>query len=289
MNMIFLGTGAAEGSPSYYCRCTLCTRIRAAGGKDIRSRSSFRIDGQHQIDFSPDIFHQMVTLGLDTYDLEHLLITHTHKDHFDIAEIMSKMSRIEHNGKPMHIYLSAPAAEWAINLIEAYGLKWEGTQRSKAFVMHPLHYYESYEAGRLQLVTVPSSHRASAKNELAINYLITLPNGKKLLYASDTGWYTEETWRFLEGYTVDFLIMECTFGNREGYPLYAESHLDIPNYLLMLERMREIGLIREHTQVWATHINTAHHLLHDEMQQVFDQSGHRVTVAYDGLSIQDKL
>lgn len=290
MNMTFLGTGAAEGAPSYFCRCQLCSRIREAGGPNIRSRSSFRIDAQHQIDFSPDIFYQMTKLGLDVFDLEHLLVTHTHKDHFDVGEIMSKLNRIEHNHKPLHIYLSEPAAEWSGKLLEVYGLDaapgrsdWGGR-----FIIHPLRYFESYEAGRLRVTTVPGNHYAMGRNEMAINYLIALPDGRKLLYASDTGWYTEETWRFLEGKSVDLLIMECTFGNREGYPKYAGSHLDIPNYVLMLERMKEIGLVNERTPVWATHINTAHQLLHDEMQEEFDRTGHRVVVEYDGLSIDEE-
>ncbi|MBW7460230.1 hypothetical protein K0U00_39825, partial [Paenibacillus sepulcri] len=268
----------------------LCSRIRETGGPNIRSRSSFRIDAQHQIDFSPDIFYQMTKLGLDMFDLEHLLVTHTHKDHFDVGEIMSKLNRIEHNHKPLHIYLSEPAAEWSGKLLDVYGLDaapgrsdWGGR-----FIIHPLRYFESYEAGRLRVTTVPGNHYAMGRNEMAINYLIALPDGRKLLYASDTGWYTEETWRFLEGKSVDLLIMECTFGNREGYPKYADSHLDIPNYVLMLERMKEIGLVNERTPVWASHINTAHQLLHDEMQEEFDRTGHRVVVAYDGLSIDEE-
>ncbi|SFJ55212.1 phosphoribosyl 1,2-cyclic phosphate phosphodiesterase [Paenibacillus sp. UNC496MF] len=287
MNMTFLGTGAAEGVPSYFCRCTLCSRIREAGGRNIRSRTSFRIDAQHQIDFSPDIFYQMIKLGLDVYDMEHLLITHTHKDHFAVGEIMSKLNRIEHNNRPLHVYLSEPAAEWSAKLLAVYDLdatpgrsNWDGK-----FIIHPLRYFESYDVGRLKVTTVPGNHYGMSRSELAINYLIELPDGRKLLYASDTGWYTEATWRFLEGKSVDLLIMECTFGNREGYPKYADSHLDIPNYALMPERMKEIEFVHEHTRVWATHINTAHHLLHDEMQAEFDRSGHRVVVAYDGLAI----
>src|SRR5690554_3138842 len=76
LEYVFLGTGAAEAIPCYYCRCSYCSYARQHGGKDVRSRSSFRIDGRYQIDFSPDIFHQTSSLGLDTFELEHLFITH---------------------------------------------------------------------------------------------------------------------------------------------------------------------------------------------------------------------
>ncbi|MBO9606867.1 MAG: hypothetical protein J7639_12990 [Paenibacillaceae bacterium] len=288
MTMVFLGTGAAEGVPSYFCRCGLCSRIRAAGGRNIRSRTSFRIDAVHQIDFSPDIFHQMVTLGLDTFELEHLLITHSHEDHFDVAEILTKHCTIEHNDKPLHIYLSEPAAKWAMKLFAAYSTSEETLEAimKTKFVLHPLRYFETYAVGGLTVTTIPGNHCSFGEGELAINYYIVLPDGRKLLYALDTGWYEEQTWEFLSGKTIDILIMECTFGNRPGRPLRVGGHLDIPNFFLMLDRMREIGAIGTGTAIYASHVNTAHTLLHDEMQEVFNQSDYAVTVAYDGMTIE---
>jgi len=287
MELVFLGTGAAEGVPSYYCRCAYCMRVRQEGGKNIRSRSSFRIDAKHQIDFGPDIFHQLTRLGLDVYDLEHLLITHTHEDHFDLAELLTKQCTIEHNEKLMHIYLSEPAAEWTLKQIASYSSDPEKAKErfSRQFVLHPLKYFETYRIGDLEAATVPGSHRAHGVNELAINYLLKLPDGTTLHYALDTGWYAEESWEFLKGRRTDILIMESTFGNRAGYPVRAPGHLDLPNFLLMLDRMREIGFIDDRTRIFASHINSAHSLLHDEMQAEFDRSAHKVTVAYDGMVI----
>ncbi|WP_256209019.1 MBL fold metallo-hydrolase [Paenibacillus sp. CF384] len=286
--MIFLGTAAAEGCPCYYCRCDYCNEVRKRGGKDIRTRSSFRIDGKHQIDFSPDIFYQMQTLNLDVFELEHLLITHTHEDHFDLAEIIVKECAVDPQPQPLNIYLSQQALPWAERLMDSYSTHLSPEKKAELhskYVLVPLDYFETYTVGDLVVTPVKSSHHAFGENELALNYMISIPSGHTMLYACDTGWYPEETWDYLSGKKLDLLIMECTFGGRQDRGLYIDGHLDIPNFLLMLERMESTGLIDEQTPVYATHINHKHHLLHDEMQTTLDQSRFNVIVAYDGLQI----
>jgi ribonuclease BN (tRNA processing enzyme) len=90
----------------------------------------FRIEGnlysKHQIDFSPDIFYQMHQHGFDCSELEHLLITLTHKDHFDVAEILVKENATLTNDKPIHIYMSPEAVDWGKKLLEISVDDWTG-------------------------------------------------------------------------------------------------------------------------------------------------------------------
>jgi hypothetical protein len=53
----------------------------------------------------------------------------------------------------------------------------------------------------------------------------------------------------------------------------------------MVERMMRIGFIDGQTSIFATHINPHQGLSHDELQEHFDDSGVKVTVAYDGLTL----
>jgi phosphoribosyl 1,2-cyclic phosphate phosphodiesterase len=288
MERMFLGTSAAEGIPAVFCRCDYCRRAMTVGGKNIRSRSSFRIDSCHQIDFSPDYFYQMMKHGVDAHDLEHLLITHTHQDHFDLAEILAKECAVSFCEKPLNIYLSVEAAEWVKQFFAGYTARYDGERRKavmEKFRFVPLRHYEQYQVGELVITAVKGNHRAHGEGEYAINYLIGLQDHRTLFYASDTGWYSEETWEFLKGKKTDILIMECTFGGRKDRGRYVHQHLDIPNFLLMLDRMSDMGFIDGKTEIYATHISHKHPLLHDEMQRVFDQCGYKVTVAYDGLTI----
>ncbi len=90
MNLKFLGTGAAEAVPAVFCECDYCQYAREHKGKDIRTRSSFRINDRVQIDISPDIFMQMVNQNLSMNAVRHLLITHSHSDHLDVNELLQQ-------------------------------------------------------------------------------------------------------------------------------------------------------------------------------------------------------
>ena len=83
---IFYGTGASEGVPSPFCDCPMCNYAREHGGKDVRKRSCFRLGRNIMIDMGPDIFTQALQYG-SMCDIEHVLITHTHDDHFDFTAL----------------------------------------------------------------------------------------------------------------------------------------------------------------------------------------------------------
>jgi phosphoribosyl 1,2-cyclic phosphate phosphodiesterase len=109
MEMIFLGTGAAEGSPAAYCRCDTCRGVRQRSGVELRTRSCLRIGPHHQIDLGPDSYFQMIRAGTDLYDVEHVLVTHSHADHFSLQALLDKQMSRETNRKPIRLYMSAPA------------------------------------------------------------------------------------------------------------------------------------------------------------------------------------
>ena len=79
----FWGTSAGEGVPTPFCKCRVCEYARAHGGKDLRSRSCFRLDEKIMIDAGADFVPQSIKYNEDTFDVEHILYTHTHSDHYN--------------------------------------------------------------------------------------------------------------------------------------------------------------------------------------------------------------
>ncbi len=288
---MFLGTAAAEGIPAMYCRCKYCNRVREIGGKDLRTRSAFRIGEHYQIDINLDTNWQMHRYGIDMYDIEHILITHTHVDHFQFEEIVAKHMSVgaEVNGKLLNIYMSIPAKAWLEKLLatiykqEVYASKLQHIRAH--YRIHGLEYFKEYAIGDLVVETLKGSHRLRGGDEIAINYLIQLLDGRRLLYALDTGWFPEETWSFLANKQTDTLILDCTFGARTDRPEYPDGHLDMLSFIKTLERMAAISCIDEKTRIFASHINPHQGLFHDEMQNRFDETHLKVTVAYDGLKL----
>ena len=53
MKIKYLGTAAAEGVPAIFCRCEVCRKSKAAGGRNIRTRSQSIIDDRLLLDFCP--------------------------------------------------------------------------------------------------------------------------------------------------------------------------------------------------------------------------------------------
>ena len=76
------GTAAAEGWPALFCTCDACLQARARGGKEVRSRAAYMLGDRVRVDFGPDSYLHQQKYGLAYEKLEHLLVTHSHDDHW---------------------------------------------------------------------------------------------------------------------------------------------------------------------------------------------------------------
>jgi len=184
------------------------------------------------------------------------LVTHTHADHFNLPALLEKNDATRTNAKPLAIALSASAQEYIEGTIAHLALSSGNTSRIKKLIeLQPLDYFKEYEIGGFSVRTVKANHTAHGVDEYAINYLINLHNGRLLLYACDTGYYSEETWEYLKGSRVDTLILECTYAGRTDQAEFPRDHLDLLSYAKMLKRMSDIGFIDDRSTVYANHIN----------------------------------
>jgi len=87
-SLIFLGTRAGCGVPSFYCDCSTC-REAVAKPRFQRTRCALLArgaSGNILVDASPDLRTQLLREGIDC--LDHLLVTHRHYDHTgDLGEL----------------------------------------------------------------------------------------------------------------------------------------------------------------------------------------------------------
>ena len=82
MNIQFLGTGAAEGIPSFGCTCQRCQVARKEGGPNARRRASLLIEAAgHRIllDTPPEI--SALLNRAEVFDLSAVFLSHEHFDH----------------------------------------------------------------------------------------------------------------------------------------------------------------------------------------------------------------
>lgn len=290
LRMQFMGTGAGEGIPTPFCRCRICEHARKTGGKDVRLRSSFRVSDEMMIDFGTDIFAECIRNHTDLFDLKYLLITHTHDDHFSPFNLFLKSLVSRTNGEKVHIYLNGDAYK----LIEKYdALGFDDSEHfftdtmKNDFEFHQLHFWKQERIGDYLVTPVKGEHKGHLEANSA-NYPIELPDGKKFLYALDTGFYGEETRSFLKDAALDYLIIESTFGSADrGNKPY--SHLDLNSVFYLCDVLYQQGTLTDRTQVYLTHINQEQDFIHEEMVAECEKrkTPYKVTVAYDGLQMAD--
>ena len=78
----FLGTGAAEGIPSFGCTCQRCQIARTQEGYNARKRASLLVEADSYwilLDTPPEIGLQLNQAGV--FDLAAILLSHEHYDH----------------------------------------------------------------------------------------------------------------------------------------------------------------------------------------------------------------
>lgn len=266
MNIRILGTAAAEAWPAVFCGCNTCRRAREAGGKDIRSRASVQFGEKHRIDLPPDTWHQAATLGLDLSRLEYLFVSHSHNDHWCTDYLGYLVSPFAHDRPPLQIYGS--------DAVVASARECRGGLEGSAMILHELRPFEPVEAGSLSFTPILAQHMP---HEMCLNYLVS-EGDKTVLYASDTGWYPDETWAFLEQSKLDAVISECTCGPLSG----GTGHLDFEHLFAMKERLEKAGAYRGGPFI-ATHFSHNVGLLHAEIENIVGEHG--ITVAWDGMEI----
>ena len=54
MKITYYGTAAGEAWPGVFCRCELCEKARALGGKNIRTRSQALVNDDLLLDLPPE-------------------------------------------------------------------------------------------------------------------------------------------------------------------------------------------------------------------------------------------
>jgi phosphoribosyl 1,2-cyclic phosphate phosphodiesterase len=81
MDVLFLGTGDAVGTPKVGCSCPNCTFAREHGRERLRTSLLVESEGHHiLIDTSPDLRRQLLCAGSPRIDT--VIWTHGHYDHY---------------------------------------------------------------------------------------------------------------------------------------------------------------------------------------------------------------
>ena len=274
MELLLLGTSAAEGWPAPVCDCEGCTAARRLGGKNVRSRSGALIDDDLKIDFSPDTVSQLQRLGRSLRSVRTILFTHEHSDHLDAAELHwflppYTVTPLKHT---LHLY----GNEGVLNEIRRWIAKELGTA-VELHLMRELETITTIDGDRV--LPLPAEHSPGA-----LMLRITRSNargGKTILYGHDSGPYPAATLDALsDGVKLDIALFDCTYGLEE----HPRSHMGVKGVSRMAEELRRRGAITDRTRCIATHFSHNGKALHDDLVRVL--APHRIEPAYDGMVVK---
>ena len=273
MKLHFYGTGASEGFPALFCQCENCVKARKLGGKNIRTRASLQVDEDLLIDFSQDTYAHVLYGGLDLTKIRHLLVTHSHSDHFcyaDIANVLPPMAVTE-PGRSLHVYGNGAVTDRLAGILEHF------QEDPERMCLHRVRPFEQFEAGRYGVTSLKADHM---KSEDARLYVIQR-DGKTFLYGQDSAMLPEETWEAMGKFRFDCVLLDCTSVDKARH---FETHMGFEENLAIKERMEREGMVDGRTIFIATHFVHTFAPFHDRLTKLFAPWG--FIPAYDGMEIE---
>ncbi|MDH7602979.1 MAG: MBL fold metallo-hydrolase [Armatimonadota bacterium] len=270
MRIQILGTAAAEGWPAVFCACETCERARHAGEKNIRTRQSVQIDEVYKIDLPPDTHYQQFRFALRLSRLKHLFVTHSHEDHLAINELHYLRPPFAHNleNPPIKVYGNPTV----IQLIEALLAKAQLPLETVS-----LEPFKPVQADHLTVFPVPGSHIST---EMCLTYVVC-SNGGTVLFAWDTGMYSDTSLSFLQNFRFDAVIAECTQGTLD---MPSTSHMGLRGVISLRDSLAHSGAVDSNTRFVLTHFSHNIGLLHEELVEITAPYG--MEVAWDGMVLE---
>ena len=278
MKINYLGTGAAEGIPAMFCACDTCKRALKAGGRNIMTRSQMLINDDLLVDFNTDTYSHFLKLGRTLSDIEYVLITHSHTDHFTFEENFNRFAGIAHGVKAekLKFYLSKDAYDVMVRCTaERDETPDQREGRFEYIIVEPFH---PVNVGNYVVTPLPAIHM---NPEQALIYLIE-KDGKTLFYGNDTGVFPETVDDYLKdnGKKIDLLSLDCTKCDND---FRYKVHMSMEEAKTIADRFAKKGLLNKNAKLYYNHFSHNGGQIYDDLVERAKKYGFEVT--YDGLSL----
>lgn len=284
--IVVLGSAAAEGIPAIFCNCDTCKAAWRNGGKDFRLRTSYQLGEFVRVDFGPDAMVQEMRYQLHSERLRHIIVTHSHEDHFDTTLFnyrKSCFSKVAPDNV-LNIYGGAGVVrkinQSAWNSGKTIGF--HGDFSCLQMQVHELYPFQSIELPDVDMTIYPlkANHMVQIATEEPMIYVIRWGE-KHIMIANDTGYFCDEDWEYLANMnvTLDTVLNDCTgcfFDNRN-------NHMSGKYVLETKQRLTEIGMVNADTRYFVNHFSHNGHGTHAQLEEYYNPHG--IEVAFDGLEI----
>ncbi|MFX0203559.1 MAG: MBL fold metallo-hydrolase [Candidatus Hodarchaeota archaeon] len=283
----FLGTGAADFFEVHVRECSEgnCAKAKKLGGRNLRHAPSLFISPDVLVDFYSK--EQMRNYGIRDESIHHLLITHSHYDHFQPVAILDFASSLPH---PLSVYGNMTVKN-ALDFATVY--RWDASvglfkmnQNNSKIQVRAISPRESFSLGETKVTPVLANHKIDRKHliltQQSLNYVVER-GGKALFYGLDSGYILPETLKILSKFQFDIAIFEATFGHLEIDPPVS-GHQNFSMLEKTVAQFRQANLFKKETVIVADHISQHHVEPYNEIVAELSKKG--IILAYDGMILE---
>lgn len=269
MKLTYFGTAAAEGFPAVFCNCDYCKEARLLGGKNIRTRSQALIDDTLLIDLCADTYWHFMANGVTGHKISHLLVTHPHGDHFYPAELEMHQSPFAHEMKSpfLEVYGGREVCETL-----------ESCEKLRRIRSHHLTPFVPTAVGDYTVTALPARHMEEAE---AFIYIIE--GDSVLLYAHDTGYFYEETLRYIREKKLRFDLVSFDCTNVDIAISDRGGHMGLDNIRRLDKVLGEMGAVDEKTVKVINHFSHNARPIQSVLKEKVKDDGY--LVAFDGMQV----
>lgn len=282
----FLGTSAGEQYPGVWCQCLNCHQARKLGGRNIRRNSCAILGEETLLDFGPSIPIQIENHGFSLLNVDTLLITHGHEDHFmpwylrwrfypaGISDPPkgSEMGPTFTRPKPLTLFGNSRVNDMAWKIIK-------GDPHSHHLELVTLKTFETVQTEHLVCTPIRANHDFSQE---CFNFILQYKNST-ILYATDTASFLPESKEFLLNYKFDLVVMEGTLGFNRAYDESVPGHSNFHLNRETREWMLRENLLKQDAVFAITHTGPHFSPPHEECAPLLEEWG--LLLAFDGLSL----
>lgn len=232
------------------------------------------IDGTLLIDFPADTYMHVLYGGLQLNQIHSCILTHNHSDHFYPADLEMRGSWFAElaEERPFTVYATSPAIHQARQILDQSKQGEEGK-----VVLQEITPFVSFEAEGYSITPLRANHDPKCN---PVIYIIE-KDGTCVLYANDTGYFTEDTWEYLitQKKVFDLVSLDCT----AFYKKTSGNHMGLPNAIEVRKRLKDCMLTNENTTYVLNHFSHFGRYTYEDMLEEAKKEG--FLIAYDNFEI----
>lgn len=204
-----------------------------------RERSSMFMPPNAVLEFAANAERKLARWGYGPKDVEHIIVTHEHLDHFDPVAVAGLAA------KRRDLNLDAPTLHSGKTVCKQMREHLDQIRKPDLVRIDELTAFTESTAGEITIKPVLATHTAGPD---PLCYILRW-RGVTVYFGTDTGYPKAETLAHLSRERFDLFVHECTVASADD----GVTHCDLGDLILLIGKLRAAGAIDTWTRIATIH------------------------------------